>query len=130
MTVLMPNKHGGYQRVKIPAYMDRVLFDRRWGKTKIRIREIGHYWYKIEGWQSNRPAYGIEKDIELLKMWLDRYAKFCDGTSLETITDVVFHKERKNYWVKFKMVDPFAMELERAGLVILKDGTVLGDEAV
>ena len=121
-TISMPNRHGHYVEVELPAYLDRVLFDNRWGKHKLRILEIGHYWYRIRGWDKHRPAYGIEKDIELLKHFLDRFAKFDDGTRLETITDIRFHKEPKNYYVSFKMVDPYALSMERAGLIVMKKG--------
>lgn len=119
-TICLPNKHGHYVDVKIPAYLNKVLYYRRWNEHKLRIIERGHYWYRIYGWNKIRPAYGIEKDIKLLKRFLDRFAKCDDGTTLKTITDIRFHKERNNYYVSFKMVDPYAFAMERAGLVVLK----------
>lgn len=113
----LPNKQGHYNPVKVPAYLDDVLFDRRWGKCRLRIEEIGAYTYRIRGWNAGRKAYGIEKDIELLKHFLDRYAVFEDGSMLETITNIRFNKHPKNYYVTFEMMDPFAHEFEKAGLI-------------
>lgn len=118
--ICLPNKHGHYQTVKVPKYLDEVLFDRRYGKCKLRIKEIGHYWYIIQGWNPQRRAYGIEQDIMALKKFLDRFSVFDDGNHLENITEIKYHKERKNYYVKFKMVDPYALAMERAGLVVMK----------
>ena len=115
--VWMPNKHGHYKEVEIPKYLDEVLFDRRWGHERLRIRNVHDYWYRIYGWDKLRKAYGIEKDIAKLKHFLDRFSTFDDGTSLENITGIKFHKEPKNYYVTFKMVDPFAFSLEKAGLI-------------
>lgn len=120
-TVYLPTRAGHYKDVSIPVYLEDVLFERRWGKEKLRIVEVGHYWYRIHGWNYSRRAYGIEKDIELLKRFLDRFATFDDGSRLETITQVRFHKAPKNYYVTFKMVDPYAQALESAGLIQMKE---------
>lgn len=121
-TIILPNKHGHYVDVELPAYLDRVLFDDRWGKRKLRIVEVGHYWYRIYGWDKTRPAYGIEKDMDLLRHFLDRFAEFDDGGRLQTITDIRYHRETKNYYATFKMVDPYALAMEKAGLIVLKKG--------
>lgn len=119
-TIYLPQRNGGYAEIEIPKYLDRVLFENPWDRKGLRIKDIGQYWYKIQGFEKERPAYGIEKDIELLKRFLDRFSRFSDGTSLQTITDIKFHKEKKNYYVKFKMVDPYSLAMERAGLVTLR----------
>lgn len=118
--IWLPNKHGHYVGVAVPKYLDEVLFDRRYGKCRLRIKEIGHYWYRIDGWNPGRRAYGIEQDITALKRFLDRFSIFDDGSRLENITEIKYHKERKNYYVNFKMVDPYAQAMERAGLVVMK----------
>lgn len=113
----LPNKYGNYKSVLIPKYMDEVLWDRRHGKCVPRIHEIGEYFYRIDGWNKNRKAYGIYADIDKFKKFLDKYSKFDDGSRLITITHIGYHEKRNNYYATFKMVDPYALAFEKAGLI-------------
>ena len=96
--------------MQIPKYMEDVFIQRVRDKDRPRIAEVGLYRYRIDGYNSIRPAYGIYADIEKLQRW-------CNAHICNNIENIVFHEERKNYYVEFSMYDPMVQQLENAGLI-------------
>lgn len=109
IVLYLPNKRGDHGPVTVPKYIEEILIRRIKDKDVPRIVEIGCYRYRIYGYNPQRPAYGIEADIEKLNKWTSRY--FCP------IEDIKIHTERKNYYVDFSLYDPVVQQLEKHGLI-------------
>lgn len=109
IVLYLPNKSGNHTHIAVPKYIEEIIFRRIGDKDVPRIIEIGPYRYRITGYNSVRPSYGIRADIERFKKWCARY--FCE------LENIVFHEERKNYYVEFSMYDPIAQQFEKAGLI-------------
>lgn len=109
ITLYLPNKNGNPSHTPMPKYIEEIIVRRIGDKDVPRIREVGPYRYRIFGYNAARPSYGIYADIEKFKKWCSRY--FCE------LEDIVFHEERKNYYVEFNMYDPIAQQFEKAGLI-------------
>lgn len=96
----LPNKNGNYVKTKIPQYVVDILKN---------VTLLYDYTLKLTGINPQRPAYGIEKDIEALKKWAKRYHT---DFSVKSI-----NKCPKNYYVLFEMFDPVVYQLEKIGLL-------------
>lgn len=109
IVLYLPNKKGNPNPTVIPKYIENILIRRIGSKDVPRIVEVGCYRYRIYGYNPQRPAYGIEADIERLNKWTSRY--FCP------IEDIKVHTERKNYYVEFSLYDPVVQQLEKHELI-------------
>ena len=105
----LPNSHGNFVATALPKYIEEILFRRIKDKDVPRMIEIGSYRYRIYGYNPQRPAYGVEADIQKLNKWTSRY--FCP------IEDIKIHEERKNYYVDFTLYDPMAQQFEKHRLI-------------
>lgn len=105
----LPNKQGNHHRTEIPKYIEEILFRRVKDKDVPRLIQIGPYRYRLNGYNAVRPSYGIRADIEKLNKWTTRY--FCP------IEDIMYHEQRRDYYVEFTLYDPVAQQLEKNGLI-------------
>lgn len=105
----LPNKHGNHKETVVPKYIEEILFRRIKNETVPRIRLIGPYRFRMNGYNPQRPGYGLRADIERLNIWTSRY--------FSPLEDIVFHEEKKNYYVEFTLYDPMAQQFERHGLI-------------
>ena len=108
-TLYLPNKNGNHKATKIPQYIQDILIRRYKDKDLPRLVCVGCYRYRMYGYNPQRPSYGIYKDMELLKKWVERY--------FTVIEDIKYHEERKNYYVEFTMYDTMAQQFEKHGLI-------------
>ena len=123
--IYLPNAAGHYKPVAVPKYLLSTLFH---GMNKpsalnrgLRIhRANAPHNFKIYGHPDDvgKLAYGLPKYVENLGRFLNRFAKKLDP-DMEAITDIHLHKARKDYWISFTMYDPWALALEKAGLILL-----------
>lgn len=105
----LPNKRGNPVETVIPKYIYEILMRRKGSVDVPRLRQIGSYRYRLYGYNPQRPSYGIRADIEKFGAWTARY--------FSPIEDIVFHEERKNYYVDFTLYDPVSHQLEKHGLI-------------
>ena len=123
--IYLPNAAGHYKPVAVPKYLLPTFFH---GLHKpsalsrgLRIhRANAPHSFKIYGRPDdvNKSAYGLPGYVENLRHFLNRFAKKLDP-DMETVTDIHLHEECKNYWISFTMYDPWALALEKAGLILL-----------
>lgn len=66
ITLYLPNRHGNFIATVLPKYIEKILFRRIKDKDVPRMIEIGSYRYRIYGYNPQRPAYGVDADIQKL----------------------------------------------------------------
>lgn len=108
-TLYLPNRKGNHVETIVPKYIEEILIRRIKDKDVPRIHMIGPYRFRMNGYNPQRPAYGIRADMEKLCKWASRY--------FSTIENIYFHEKPKNYYVEFTLYDPLAQQLEKHGLV-------------